>query len=411
MPEDNELAFLCDTLKKHHINVEATNKNNALSKMKNHVREIITGKSPANIPADSADETEILSRVIYKFTDQFGLSYTYFSIAENEENKILLIGPYMNERPSANRILEYAEKNSLSAKQRGYLREYYTGVRIIASDSLFFAMLNSFCERRWKTSSVDVIDLNDEHSSPVSPIGSTPKEENLDEILADMKAMENRYKYENELIDAVSRGQVEKENIFANSFSTTLFEKRISDPVRNAQNYCIIMNTLLRKAAESGGVHPIYIDRVSSNFALKIENLAFASATPQLMREIFATYSKLVRKHTMSGYSALIKNTVLLVDSDISAPLTPGTIAKSLGVSLGYLSALFKKETGKTLTDYITDKRIAHAKHLLSTTQIQVQTVALRCGILDVQYFSKLFKRKSGQTPTEYRERKAKSSH
>ena len=44
-----------------------------------------------------------------------------------------------------------------------------------------------------------------------------------------------------------------------------------------------------------------------------------------------------------------------------------------------------------------------YAKYILSTTNMQIQNVALHCGIMDVQYFSKLFKKHTGKTPTEYR--------
>ena len=64
----------------------------------------------------------------------------------------------------------------------------------------------------------------------------------------------------------------------------------------------------------------------------------------------------------------------------------------------------FKKETGKTVSEYIRDKRIEHAKYLLNTTHLQIQTIALHCGIMDVQYFSKIFKKQLGKTPKEYRE-------
>ena len=43
------------------------------------------------------------------------------------------------------------------------------------------------------------------------------------------------------------------------------------------------------------------------------------------------------------------------------------------------------------------------AAKLLATTRLQVQTVALHCGISDVNYFSKIFKRYVKKTPKEYR--------
>ena len=93
-----------------------------------------------------------------------------------------------------------------------------------------------------------------------------------------------------------------------------------------------------------------------------------------------------------------------MIDSDISAELSLNNLAKKQGISAGYLATIFKKETGKTVSEYIKDKRIEHAMYLLSTTHLQIQTIALHCGILDVQYFSKIFKKKIGKNPKEYRE-------
>ena len=77
--------------------------------------------------------------------------------------------------------------------------------------------------------------------------------------------------------------------------------------------------------------------------------------------------------------------------------------AKRLNVNPSYLSALFKKETGLTLTEYVKRKRINHAVFLLNTSNLQIQTIAQHCGIADVNYFTKMFKKIVGKTPKDYR--------
>lgn len=164
------------------------------------------------------------------------------------------------------------------------------------------------------------------------------------------------------------------------------------------------MNTLCRKAAEKGGVHPMYLDRISSSFALRLEQMSSVQDAMPLMHDIFRSYCRLVRKHSMQSYSPVVQKAIMLVDSDLSANLTLSTLADSQSISPGYLSAVFRKETGRTVSEYIRERRMKHAAHLLVTTHLQVQTVALHCGIMDVQYFSKLFKKETGKTPREYRE-------
>ena len=222
--------------------------------------------------------------------------------------------------------------------------------------------------------------------------------------LWNIKNMELRYSYENELMEAVSKGQAHKANMLLNSFSTFSFEQRLSDPVRNAKNYCIIMNTLLRKAAEQGGVHPIYLDSHSSTYATRIEQLNIIEDVPTLISDMFRGYCRLVQRHSMKDYSPPVQRIIAVIDSDLTADMSLRVFAQMLNVSSSYLSTLFKKETGQTLTEYINAKRIRHAMHLLKTTRLQIQTIAQYCGIVDVQYFSKVFKRIAGMTPKEYRD-------
>lgn len=85
-----------------------------------------------------------------------------------------------------------------------------------------------------------------------------------------MEQVERRYELEEQMIHAVSLGDM----TILDKFSSPRFiSRRLADPVRNWKNYCIIMNTILRKAAQQGGVHPYDLDRVSSQFAEKIELL------------------------------------------------------------------------------------------------------------------------------------------
>ena len=164
------------------------------------------------------------------------------------------------------------------------------------------------------------------------------------------------------------------------------------------------MNTLSRKAAERGGVHPIYLDKVSSEFAHKIERLSSVSLGPSLMREMFRTYCRLVRKHSMKNYSAPIQKAIALIDADLTADLSLHALATAQNISDGYLSSLFRRETGQTLTQFVNERRMKAASRLLTTTKLQIQTVAQHCGIVDVHYFSRLFKKHTGMTPLEYRE-------
>lgn len=342
-------------------------------------------------------------RTIYRMSDRIGFFYQFFSLVLTDS--VLFFGPYTDRPLSQRDVLERAEKAGVQIKNPSLIESYCDGIPTVPESSAIFTLVGAFLEKMWKSGSLKFVDVGASYGEPISVLAEKTHT-GAEDLAINMKIMERRYKYENELMDAVSAGQIQALPRLLAAFSDLNFEKRVADPVRNTKNYCIIMNTLLRKAAEKGGVHPLYIDRISSGYAARIEQSVKSAELEELMREMFTGYCKLVQKHSLKGYSPIIQKTLIYIDTDLSADLSLSALAEMNKVSGVYLSTLFKKETGKNLTTYIRDKRIKRALYLLDTTKLQIQTVASHCGIMDVQYFSKIFKKQVGKTPKEYRESK-----
>lgn len=124
----------------------------------------------------------------------------------------------------------------------------------------------------------------------------------------------------------------------------------------------------------------------------------------ELMSDMVRTYCRLVRKHSMKHYSPVIQKAVACIESGLSNDLSLSALASVLNINASYLSSLFRKETGQTVTEYVNETRMKRGAHLLRTSRLQVQTIAQHCGISDVNYFSKMFKRYYGVTPKQFRE-------
>ena len=341
--------------------------------------------------------------IIYRVTDQFRCVYFVLRLPEREQRGVLMLGPYLRERVERQWIMERAERLSIPAHQVQLLERYYQGLPVVEDESMLLACLNTFAERLWGgEQNYQMMDLN-QQLRPL-PLGKGERSQQREELDWDIRGLEARYAFERELMQAVSLGLSHKAELMLSGFSAAAMEQRIADSIREMRNYAIIINTLLRKAAESGGVHPMHIDKVSTSFALKIEQMTSPAEGVTLMKEMFRSYCRLVRKHSMKGYSLVVQKAIMLIETDLSANLSLSTLASSQNISSGYLSTVFKKETGKTVSEYIREKRVEYAAHLLGTTHLQIQTIALHCGIMDVQYFSKIFKKQTGKTPKEYRE-------
>lgn len=321
------------------------------------------------------ESVDIAPNIFYRLTDVLGLHYIFFLLPDTAESTLLLIGPY--------------ESSDMTAET-----------------SSLMTSLDVFCETIWGSKSSYkevVIDGELKSAFGTFPFGGNESDEYI--FSYNMRQMESRYSYENELMEAVTLGQSHKADIFFPDSKKELFEKRISDNLRNTKNYLIIMNTLCRKAAEKGGVHPFYLNNLSSEYAGKIESLYSTKDTQKLMRTIFKGYCKLVKNHNTKNYSKIVQNAILYIESNLDSDLGLSQLAKLNNVNSSYLSTLFKGETGMTITEFITRKRVDLAKHLLENQNIQIQSVAQKCGIFDLQYFSKVFKKHTGMTPRQFREK------
>lgn len=77
-------------------------------------------------------------------------------------------------------------------------------------------------------------------------------------------------------------------------------------------------------------------------------------------------------------------------------------IAESVFLTPEYMAKMFKKETGISLKQYISDYRISVAKELLSRPGARISDVACEVGFDNFSYFSTVFKKTTGYTPNEY---------
>ncbi|MBD2867119.1 helix-turn-helix domain-containing protein [Paenibacillus arenilitoris] len=80
-------------------------------------------------------------------------------------------------------------------------------------------------------------------------------------------------------------------------------------------------------------------------------------------------------------------------------------IARHVFLNPDYLSRIFKKETGMSLSDFLQQSRIEYAKELLANTCQSVSDIAVASGYSNLSYFSTIFKKATGVNPVDYRKR------
>ncbi|MBQ2903748.1 MAG: helix-turn-helix domain-containing protein [Clostridia bacterium] len=398
-----ELDFLRRILHNYHIDTNIVTENEPLPPgIDKGLREFLNLSHNYENFFDLFDYMK--TNTIYKVTDSFMCHYIFILLSK-EEGRVLITGPYLHTELTKEILLEKAEELNVPPQLVSQMIKYFGNIPLIKSEKFLTNLFMSFGEVIWGSDNDFIIETINNLEIEKAELESLHNfKAKSEDALLSIKLLEERYNAEREFMQAVSQGAIHKlEKLFSNP-SDFAFEERVEDPVRNMKNYLIITNTLLRKAAEQGSVHPFYIDGLSTEFAKKIERIKNVHEASDFMSDMMRKYCLLVKKHSMKDYSLLIQKVMTIIDADLTADLGLKRLAEILSVNASYLSALFKKETGKTLTEYVTEKRVKHAGYLLRSTNLQIQTVAQHCGVFDVNYFAKIFKKYTGKSPKEYRE-------
>jgi two-component system response regulator YesN len=104
--------------------------------------------------------------------------------------------------------------------------------------------------------------------------------------------------------------------------------------------------------------------------------------------------------------STLVATLRQYIRDNLDSELSRTQIANVVYLNPDYLSTLFRKKSGVSLSRFITMERIAAAKKLLISTDLPINEIAVRTGFQNVSYFSKQFKRLEKQTPLGYRNKR-----
>lgn len=115
---------------------------------------------------------------------------------------------------------------------------------------------------------------------------------------------------------------------------------------------------------------------------------------------------EIIKNRTQLKNSLVIQSLEYLEENYSDPELTLKSTSQFLNVSSSYFSTVFKKETGKSFIDTLTEMKMNKARDLVLTTQLKMFEIASQCGYDDQHYFSYSFKKYFGISPTKMRKSK-----
>ncbi|PRX61971.1 two-component system response regulator YesN [Cohnella sp. SGD-V74] len=161
-----------------------------------------------------------------------------------------------------------------------------------------------------------------------------------------------------------------------------------------------ILSELIRSSKErsgAGAADPIVMWR-------QMLDCGSAAQMAELLAEFVRQHMAFERKTHLNQQHHLIRNVSQFIEERLRENWTVKQLAEQFNLNASYLSVLFKKETGRTISEFVQITRIKRAKELLQDPNVKVYEVADEVGIQTTAYFTYLFKKLVGSTPQEYRD-------
>ncbi len=401
--DNNYLDFTISFFSKLNVSSNIINPTTPLStKVDLGLRNAIVGADNTTILSFKDIDTDFVRKnIIYLMTDRFDCHYIFIPIPSDSEENLIILGPYITINSGINRTNELCHKNKIPEALVPFMHQYYATLPCLKDSSIIENYLLTVGEHIYGPGNFRLEYLRQNSDEDTAYITYMDANTGTDDIMA---RLEYRYELEEKVIDAISRGDFNSAMHYSTDQALRNIDNRSSNTLRSQKNNLLAFNTVCRKGAQKGNVHPIHLDEMSRRMAIKIENMASPDQDREVHREILKRYCTMVQHQSTSGYSPTMQRVINYVSQHLfETELTLQSTATALALNKSYLATLFKKETNKTFTEFVNSKRIDHGIFLLNTTNQQIQDIASSCGIPDVTYFTRIFQREKGMTPSQYR--------
>ncbi len=177
------------------------------------------------------------------------------------------------------------------------------------------------------------------------------------------------------------------------------------DPVTNLKYHFVITAAMVTRLCVQGGMEMEQAYRLSDFYIQKLDDIRTEDGVHILHDEMVVDFAEKMRRLRRADTDSRHVNACKdYIYAHIRERITVADLAEETGLSAGYLSRLFKKQTGESVSAYIRGQKIAVAKNLLRFSDYPMADIAARLAFSSQSHFIQQFREQEGMTPKEYRD-------
>lgn len=215
----------------------------------------------------------------------------------------------------------------------------------------------------------------------------------------------DQYAKELNFYNAVKTGDMENVKKLMSPLTSRGLGKLSDNVLNNMRYHFIISVAMITRFCMEGGMPPETAYTLSDLYIRKADKCHSEDNITELHDSMIIDFTTRMQDIHETARSETVMLAMEYIDKNIRTRLLLGNIAAAAHVSTCYLSTLFKKDSGQTVTTYIQKRRVEEAKDMLKFTDMEFIDIGNYLCFTSHSHFIAIFKKYTGMTPKAYRDK------
>lgn len=332
---------------------------------------------------------------VFYIKDQLQINFIIFKI----NSDCIIIGPFCSHIFSRSDCIQLLKRLNLSINLHTSLLSYRDKFPILSINealNIVKSFINVVSNKTYEHKNLDFSVIKDENIK---------LEENI--LKKDYSQfIREHYSIEKSFMKSIEAGDTQNAILYLRHQQREFQSfKRLGTTLENERIAAAIVRTMVRIAAINAGLPALSIDLLSRDNTIASRNAKNIDEIYNAKEKMVGDFCKQINNHKNQKYNNLISSIIYYMEHEFDENITVSQLAKEFNITPNYLTNLFHKETGTSPTEYLRQIRTKHACELLVTTNMSIQKISEKVGIIDSNYFVKLFKKDFNLTPSQYRKK------
>ena len=216
--------------------------------------------------------------------------------------------------------------------------------------------------------------------------------------------LHSSYDKEMAFYESIRTGNIEMARFLSTPLCSEGYGKLSKDTLRNIKYHLVISIAMITRFCIEGGMSSEEAYSLSDRFIMLTDEAESVEKVHEIHNDIIEKFCNAMYDIKLRGvYSFQVLKSIDFIKTHIYEKFSTNDVADYLGISVPYLSRIFKSETGENISEYIIKRKIELSLIMLKYSNESIADISCNLNFSSQSYFTKVFRKYTRMTPKEYK--------